>query len=173
MQRETTILHRCIKKYRCVRVQTLKWSQMRLLDWFSVSQESKCSEFWAGPEGSAPGELSVSESCAGGSCSPQDFHSVISRVPQLPATGANFGCRKEFHPGLTSPSPLLKAGMKGEVVSSAELWKAGRNYASATPSELCECSGVFMHCFKRIFVPCGRLVISSFLLMRIRGKRPA
>lgn len=85
----------------------------------------------------------------------------------------NPGCRKEFHPGLPSPSPLLKAGMKGEVVSSTELWKTGRNSTCASPGGLCECSDVFMHLFTRIFVPFGRVVISSFLLMRIRGKRPA
>lgn len=101
-------------------------------DWFSVSQEKKCSEVWAGPEGSEQGLGWVCQKSVLVDLAPHEsFLTVTSRAPQLPATGANPGCRKEFHPGLTSPSPLLEGRDEGR--GGVLCWAVkGRQ-------ELCQC----------------------------------
>jgi len=67
----------------------------------------------------------------------------------MPTLAAERGC---FTQGWLRPSPALKAGVRGEAASCAELRNAGSNSASVTPGELFEPSGGFMYFLVRMLL---------------------
>lgn len=80
-----------------------------------VWPESRCSELWAGPKGSEPGAClagRIRKQCPW-SCSPSG---LLHRNLRGPAAARQLyipGCRKEFHPGLTSSFPSTEGRDEG------------------------------------------------------------
>lgn len=77
---------------------------------------------------------------------------VTSGVPLLQGSCIFLAAERSFIQGWLHPSPALKAGMRGEVVSSAELCNAGSTSAGVASGKLSECSDVFTRFLARMLL---------------------
>lgn len=77
---------------------------------------------------------------------------VTSGVPLLQGSCIFLAAERSFIQGWLHPSPALKAGMRGEVMSSAELWNAGSTSAGIASGKLSECSDVSIRFLARMLL---------------------